>query len=312
MENDIFQMIREACTFPGKTEVTYTTLFEMYKHYLFAKCLHLFEWKGLDKLGIPSWEPELILMSNGCCGWSDKMVGKPGVYFGNYGTGPTDYYDIWSGFNIRCPKNAGVYEVGTEVAVTRNDPVFTSIWPLIHKYASMLAHSDLTYNVSMINHRANNGEVVVETVGQKTAYENYRDDLFEGRVGAIQAFGATDVGGIQKLGDSMGTTINPKEIIEAHKNIMDDFYHDIGVKTTWNKKGNMIQEEVNGDDKMLLFNLSDMLKMRQESVEDIKKMWEGKYDVSELSVDLSEELKYAEEEGEMDAGFEDAMARSED
>ena len=41
-----------------------------------------------------------------------------------------------------------------------------------------------------------------------------------------------------------------------------------------------------------------MLDLRKDCAEKLKTMWGNKYDVSELSVDVSDELKYDESEGE--------------
>ena len=54
---------------------------------------------------------------------------------------------------------------------------------------------------------------------------------------------------------------------------MDSFYNDIGVKTGYSKKGNMIQEEVEANDSMLLLNISDMLDSRKKGVEKVNAMY---------------------------------------
>ena len=65
----------------------------------------------------------------------------------------------------------------------------------------------------------------------------------------------------------LGTVI--KDLVETRKNLMTDFYNAIGVRTAWSKKGNMIVEEVTGNDSMVLFNINDMLESRKKGCEKI-------------------------------------------
>ena len=70
-------------------------------------------------------------------------------------------------------------------------------------------------------------------------------------------------------------------------NILNNFYADLGVKTTWNKTRNMIREEVNGNDTMLLMNISDMLATRKSACESINRKYGTNW-----SVTLAPELEY--------------------
>ena len=189
--DDFYTMVGDMYPLELSAYPSYTALFDMYRRYLFDRVTHIFKWKGLDKLNIPFWEPETILMMRGTCGFSDMLKIKessdetgPGVYYGHYGGAPTNYKDIKASYSIWDSFDSKVLLCDKEVVVCRNTSKMSSALPLIHKYASMLAHCDLTFNIAMINARAANGSVVAEKQEQKEAYERYRDGLVEGRVGA--------------------------------------------------------------------------------------------------------------------------------
>ena len=82
-------------------------------------------------------------------------------------------------------------------------------------------------------------------------------------------------------------------MIEARENLLNAFYQDIGVRTVWNKKGNMVSDEVGGNQPLLLQNVSDMLNQRKIMCEKINNLYGIK-----ITVDLAPELKYNEEKEE--------------
>ena len=156
----------------------------------------------------------------------------------------------------------------------------------------MLAHIETTYINTLINGRDANGIPVVQNEAQRQSVIAYRNNLCEGKVTAI-----TDPAflGVEFTANKAATTININELQESRDNILNDFYSDLGVKTTWNKKGNMIREEVNGNDSMLLLNISDMLTARERACEAVN----AKYGTN-WKVELSPELQYTAEEGNND------------
>ena len=73
-------------------------------------------------------------------------------------------------------------------------------------------------------------------------------------------------------------------------NTLEGFYNAIGVRTTWKKKGNMIQEEIQANDSMVLLNISDMLESRKRGCEMVNNLFGTNWTVEKVSI-----LEYKEE-----------------
>jgi len=76
------------------------------------------------------------------------------------------------------------------------------------------------------------------------------------------------------------------DTIDARKEILRSFYAEIGIRVMPEKRGNLITAEVSENDNALLFNISDMLKCRQEAAENINKLYGLR-----VSVNLSEDFR---------------------
>lgn len=267
----------------AKENGTFAGAYKYWKDILFERAMHLFKWNTGD---MPSYEIEIALLMNGAVGITDKYKGELSAFNGWYCGEPTQYYDIYESFSIYSPKFSGVFKVGKDITVIKNNALRNSIYPLVHRYAIMLAHTEVSLINTLINGRDSGGIPIASTNAQKEAIENYRNSLCNGKVTSIldPAFS-----GVEFVSVSKNTVLNIKELMEVRENLLNAYYADLGVKTAWNKKGNMINEEVEANDSMLLLNLSDMLEFRKKGCEDVNKMFGTNW-----TVDLSPELKYNE------------------
>lgn len=256
---------------------------------LFERTVRLFVWNGPDEDGIPQKEIETALMIGGMCGITNKYKKKLAAFNGYYAGTPTVYYDRFEDFSVHSPVYSGVLKVGKQVAVIENNSVRNSVMPLVNKYASLLAHCDVTLINVLINMR-DKTIPVASTAAEKTALENYRNSLCNGKVVPIldPAFSMAKFITVPNTDNSQ-----LKDLMETRRDLLNAFYNDIGVKTSWNKKGNMISEEVEANDSMLLLNLNDMLAARQKGVEMVNEMYGTNW-----TVDISPELKYNDIEKE--------------
>ena len=247
---------------------TFADGYEYWKELLFERACRLFKWKNTYE--VEPHEIECATMMNGSSGVTDKYKKKLSVFNGWYSGAPTQYYDQWEDYAVHSPVFSDILKIGKEIIVIRNTALMTSIYPLVHRYAIMLAHTETSFVNTLINGRDSGGVPVASTEAQVVAIENYRNNLCNGKVGAIldPAFS-----GVQFLSVDKNTVLNIKELVEVRENLLNGFYNDIGVKTAWNKKGNMIQEEVQANDSMLLLNISDMLDQRQRACEEINKLY---------------------------------------
>ena len=72
--------------------------------------------------------------------------------------------------------------------------------------------------------------------------------------------------------------------------LLKQFYADIGVRATFDKRSNAVVDEVTSDSSMLLYNVSDMLEYRQRGADAVNAIFNTNW-----SVRLSDEINYTEE-----------------
>lgn len=247
---------------------TFADGYNYWKELLFERAVRLFKWINTHE--VPPHEIEVALLMGGAAGVTDKYKRKLSVFQGWYAGAPTQYYDIYEDFSIHSPVFSGVFKIGKDIEIIKNNALMNSIYPLVHRYAIMLAHTETSFVNTLINGRDSGGVPIASTQAQVTAIETYRNNLCNGKVGAIldPAFS-----GVQFLSVDKNTVLNIKELVETRENLLNAFYADLGVKTAWNKKGNMINEEVEANNSMLLLNISEMLEQRQIGCEKINKLY---------------------------------------
>lgn len=261
---------------------TFAPLYEYWKAYLFERTTRIFVWNGVEESGVDPKYIEINLMLNGTTGIT-KYKDKLEVFLGNYSGKPTLYFDTYTDYAIYSPLYSAILKCDSDIIVMHNNSTNLPVMGLVHRYAMMLAHIDVTLINTLINGRDSGGVPIAGNEAQRQSIINYRSSLANGKVTAINdpAFLNVEFKGINK-----NTTISIKDLQEVQANILDSFYTDLGVKTTWNKKGNMIREEVNGNDKMLLFNVTDMLERRKKDAEKVNALFKTNW-----SVKLSPELE---------------------
>lgn len=275
----------------SKASTDFAGGYRFWSENLFERTMRLFEWVLPESM--PQKNVEQPMLTNGTCGATNKYDGLMRPFNGNYAGEPTVFFDEYKSYAVRSPKFSGIFKIGSEIVIGRNNSLADPIYPLIHRYAILLAHVETSLVGALINGRDSGGIPVASTQAGKTALENYRNSLCNGKVMPIQdpAFST-----VQFIGVAKNSEFTVADLIEARDRLLASFYQDIGVRTVWNKKGNMIASEVEGADPMLLFNIRDMLKCREKFAEDINNfcdMKKIKLPVT-VSVKLSPELEYVE------------------
>lgn len=281
---------------------TFADGYAYWKELLFERAVRLFKWENTYE--VPPHEIEVALLLGGACGITDKYKKTLSAFQGWYAGAPTQYYDQYEDFSIHSPVFSGVFKIGKDIEIIKNNALMNSIYPLVHRYAIMLAHTEVSFVNTLINGRDSGGIPIASTAAQKQAIEDYRNSLCNGKVTSIldPAFS-----GVQFLSVDKNTVLNIKELMETRENLLNAFYADLGVKTAWNKKGNMINEEVEANNSMLLLNISEMLEQRQIGAEKVNKLYGTNW-----KVDISPELKIMmEEKADEQSNTERAVENSE-
>lgn len=273
---------------------TFSAGYKFWLNYLFERAVRRFEYKGLPD-SIPQHEIEVPMQMQGTVGITKKADGQVRAFNGEWSGAPTIYFDRYKKYAVYSPIFSGILKVDSEVVVGLNDSLQNATYPLCHRYATLLAHLETSLVDTLIDGRNTSGIPVVRTETQRMAVEAFRNSLANGTVKPI--FDANTFAPIEWAAVSKNVSFTVTELIEARENLLNAFYNDIGVRTTWNKKGNMIADEIGGNDSMLLQNVTDMLNQRKKLCENINKLFN-----LNVTVDLCPELKYNEEKEEDNNG----------
>lgn len=265
-------------------ETSFYKAYSFWVNNLFERCARLFVWKNtgtdLDG-GVDPIHIEKPALKYGKA--IDTLYkGRTTLFKGSY-YGVTVYDDRFTHVNVSSPLYAGKRTIGKDCVIIRNNSCETSICHLVHRYAVMLAHAECTLVTLLVNARVSSVPAVNNTK-EKTLIDQWRNGVYNGKIGTIVDSGFLSVKWQDINTHSLATL---QEVWELRENILNSFYNSIGVRTTWNKKGNMIADEVGGNDSMLLFNINDMLECRKRGADDHNKMFGGSWEV-----DKCEELKY--------------------
>lgn len=276
----------------ARESVTFSAFFDYWRDELFERVMRLFVWEGTynekTKTGIKPKEIEQRLLIQGHVGISkitpeDKELT---AFFGNY-YGVSKYLDEKPFYNVRCPIYSGSKEINKDIIVIDNNSLKNPTFDLVHHYAMLLAHNEVTLVDLLVNARDSGGVPVAKTEKQKNSIKTYLGKLFNGQFDVV-----TDTGmlGVEYAGTNRQTSQGIIDVYETRERLLKAFYSDIGVKSAFGKRSNTVEEEVESDNSLLLLNLSDMLKCRQDGAKAVNQLFGTNWSVS-----IAKELNYGSE-----------------
>ena len=266
----------------SKGACTYNALYGYWREQLFERVMRLFVWDNTNEVQPKEIEQRLIIA--GHCGITrlpreKELTAMFGAFFG-----VTKYFDEFTSYTVHCPIYAGTRTIGKNIAIISNNAERNAVLPLIHHYAQLLAHAEVTFIDVLINARDNNGIPIVMTEKQKQSVMAYQAQKFNGQYGAIADPSAMGVNYTQATNIQASLF---KEMWETRNNILKEFYSDIGIKAAFDKKSNTIDAEVKSDNSLLLLNIKDMLDYRERGCEDVNKLYGTNW-----TVKVSDEINY--------------------
>ena len=254
--------------------------FKYWSDMLFEKCMRIFTWTGLP---FPQKEIESRLLIDGYCGFLDDS--KKGLMVSSGGmSGVTQYYDEFTNFNWSAPTvaNTKTRTIGIDCVIINNNQLRNPILPMVMRYASLLAHADISLKCALINTRETN---TYASSDENTAenINRYYDNLYNGDSASI--LDESLIESVKNISNRESTTAI-KDCLSARTDLLSNFFKEIGVKSANDKKERMIESEVDSNNQLLLFNISDMLVERKKACEEINKIFG-----TNITVELSEEFK---------------------
>ena len=282
---EISKLARESCTF--------NAFYEYWRDELFERLMRLFVWENTYTLednrvvGVKPKEIEQRLLLQGHAG----ITIIPGeteltAMFGNF-YGVSKYMDERPNYMVRCPVYSGSRTIGEDIVVIDNNSLRNPAYDLVHHYALMLAHAEVTLIDVMVNARDAGGVPVAATEKQKQSIIQYQGKIFNGQYGVV-----TDIGnlGLQYIGSDRKTTQSILDVQQIREKLLKSFYSDIGVRAAFEKRSNSVEAEVEADTSLLLLNLADMIDCRERGAEAVNDMYGTNW-----TVHIAEEIDYGTE-----------------
>lgn len=249
-----------------ETELKLDASVQYWCNVLLGKTVRIIEWDGLP---FPQRELEIRTLIDGYCGMVDD--GNVGLMVASGGmSGVTQYFDIFTKFTYSAPTaQGGTVEIGKDCVIIQNTELRNSIYPLVFRYACLLAHCDISLKMALVNLRMKN-IIVSDDEGMADTFRTMYKKFYNGDTDALVDDGFTDA---KNIAPTMSGSLGVMDCIDARNELLRMFYADIGVRFTKDKKERMIESEVSSDDQMLLFNISDMLHQREKASAEINKLF---------------------------------------
>lgn len=274
-------------------------LFNLWRRLLTNRISRLFEWNGLP---FEQHELEIPVMTCGVgfCVYHDKsngvVAGRGSVY------GENLYPDVftkcvYSLVRTEGQSISGVKDIGVDAVVLKNTSLMFGMDSFIDRYASLLTHADLSLKCALIGDRYQD-ILVSSDSNSRDSIESYFQSKYEGSFAGVldETMLMIEGGGTVNLG-KQSRTPSYTMLVETHNEIMRNFYRDMGIRWTREKRGNMTEDEVVSDSSMLTFNVADMLHCRESFCNEYNKVFEGR--AKNISVKLSVEYRDMVDESEV-------------
>lgn len=267
--------LEKACTYPD--------FYRYWKENLFERLMRLFIWEGMDEPLPKEIEQRLILA--GHCGIS-QFENKLTAFFGTF-FGVTVYQDEWKNYNVHSPIYSGTKTIDEDIVIIDNNSLRNPTYEHVNHYASLLAHAEVTLLQQFVQARDAGGVPIARTEAAKQSLLNYQAKMFMGKIGVVSDPAGI---GVEYQGADRHTSLDISGIWEVRTKLLKQFYADIGVRATFDKRSNTVVDEITSDSSMLLYNVSDMIKCRERAVEKINEMFGTNW-----SVRISDEIDYNDE-----------------
>lgn len=264
----------------GRESTTYNAYYIYWRDQLFERIMRLFIWENTGDVKPKEIEQRLVLQ--GHCGVT-KLNNELTAFFGTF-WGPTKYQDEWTNYTVRCPIYSGQRTIGKDIVVIDNNKLRNPTYELVHHYATLLAHTEVTLSNILVNARDAGGVPIASTEKQKASIKQYQGKLYNGQFDAVSDIGML---GIEYAGSDRRTSQNVMDVCIIRERLLKSFYSDIGVRSAFEKRSNSVEAEVEADTSLLLLNLSDMIDSREKGCEEVNKMFGTNW-----SVRISDEIDY--------------------
>ena len=200
--------------------------------------------------------------------------------------GVTDYYDVFKQITFSTPLHFGSRTLGKTGYVIRNTSLMQPLMPKVERYATMLAHAEISLICELVNLRETDVVEAISEAAAKSADRQF-EDRYNGKIQTLVNDGFAMLRHNFVPQKSQGENMR---IWDLRSNILGAYLEEIGIKKAQNKREREISQEVAADDPMLKLNISDMLECRQKG-------WDEFNEGTGYNVKVTCNIDYLSQEG---------------
>ena len=237
-----------------------------YINYMAIRLQKMFKYTNLPET-IPREMLEYYLMINGTC-FISEYDGNLYAFTVSFGGEPDAYYRP-TRYVVANPalKMSKDFDIKSDGVLIRNDSIWQGLYPLMARYASLMAENILTLRSADVMLRV---IAMLTAPDDKTriAAEAYLKKLEDGEFGVIAENRFFEGIKMQSPPSNNGSYLT--QFIELHQYLKGSFYNEIGLNANFNMKREALGDgESSLNEDSLLPLCDEMLRCRQE---DIKKV----------------------------------------
>ena len=241
-----------------------------YINYMTIRLQKMFKYENLPET-IPREILEYYLMINGTC-YITKVDGDLYALMGTFGGEPDPYYKptkyIVANPALHLSKE---YDINKDGVLMRNDSIWQGLYPLMSRYACLMAENVLTIRSADIMLRVL-AMLTAPDDKTKIAAEAYLKKLENGEFGVIAENRFFEGVKMQSPPSNNGSYLT--QFIELHQYLKGSFYNEIGLNANFNMKREALGDgESSLNEDSLLPLCDEMLRCRQEDILKINEMF---------------------------------------
>ena len=251
-------------------------------NYMLARLQKMFKYSNLPS-SIPRQYLENYLLVNGSCiiardkkNPSDQSIyafvgaagGEPDIYYR-----PTRYMVA----NPALQFSAEYYISDTDpnherdAILVRNDTMWQGLYPMMARYASLIAENLLTIRTADVMLRVL-ALITAPDDSSRLAADQYLKDIIDGKLASIGENRFLDGIRMQNPPSNNGSYLT--QFIELHQYLVGSFYNEVGLNANYNMKREALSESETGlNDDSLLPLCEDMLRCRQEDIASVNALF---------------------------------------
>lgn len=261
--------------------------------YMLDRTQSLFEYDGLPD-SIPQRMLEIYLQVNGHCIIAE-YDGTFYAFTGGLGGVPDAYY-MPTLYTVANPalNLSKQFKIGEDCILISNDSMFLGLMPLFNRYASMIAETELSMQLAVINARIID-LIVAEDDATRESAEEFLTNIAAGKLGVIgsNAF----LSGLKTMPYASASHSNQiTQLIEMEQYAKAAWYNELGLNANYNMKREALssaESQLNNDALMPL--IDDMLRCRRLALEKINE---------KFGLEITVELGSSWKDNELETVFE--------